>query len=419
MTGWLVTIGLEVHCQLATRTKMFSACPFHFGASPNTLTDAYTLALPGSLPVANREAIELGLRLALALGAEVAPRSVWARKHYFYPDLPKGYQITQADPPLARGGSIEVAPGRRVGLLRIHLEEDAGKLVHPADPAVSLVDFNRAGAPLLEVVGEPTIASPAEAAAFLRQLRAIVRALGISAADMQEGTLRCDANVSLRAQASDGLGARCEVKNLNSFKFLERALAAEIRRQTRILADGGVVTPATLRYDVPQDRTVVMRSKESAAEYRYLPEPDLPPLEVDAAWIARVRAALPALPPPGAREAPFRGSRAPDERRDGDGSRPHAVARPHAVEVAAASGRRERASVRAAPTLHDAAALAAAAEAVLQRHPRPLAQYLAGKAALRDFFVGELMRATARQADPLRAREIIEAALARAARGTT
>ncbi|MCX4246199.1 Asp-tRNA(Asn)/Glu-tRNA(Gln) amidotransferase subunit GatB [Paraliomyxa miuraensis] len=296
-------IGLEVHCQLETASKMFSACPVGLLAPPNTLVDAYTLGLPGTLPVPNARAVHHGIALALACGCQLHERSRFARKHYFYPDLPKGYQITQAHEPYATGGSLEVpgfrdAEGRpkRVPLVRIHFEEDAGKNVHVPGEDHSLIDYGRAGAPLLEIVSEPTIGSPEEAAAYLRELRTLVRTLGISQANMEEGTLRCDANVSVRRRGSTALGVRCEIKNLNSFRFLAQAIAAEIRRQIDLLEQGQVIESVTLSYDVERDRTRVMRSKEDAADYRYLPEPDLPPLWISSEWIDRVRSELPPLP---------------------------------------------------------------------------------------------------------------------------
>ncbi len=296
-------IGLEVHCQLETHSKMFSACPVGIGEPPNTLVDAYTLGLPGTLPVPNAEAVRCGIALALACGCTVNHHSRFARKHYFYPDLPKGYQITQADEPYASGGALEV-PGftdadgqpKRVPLVRIHFEEDAGKNTHVAGEDYSLVDYNRAGAPLLEIVSEPAIGSAEEAAAYMRELRTLVRTLGISQANMEEGTLRCDANVSIRRRGSTELGTRCEIKNLNSFRFLAQAIAAEIRRQVDVLDDGGTIQMATLSYDTERDRTRVMRTKEDAADYRYLPEPDLPPLSISSEWIDQVRAQLPPLP---------------------------------------------------------------------------------------------------------------------------
>ena len=264
-----VVIGLEVHCQLRTRTKMFTDCAFEFGAEPNSQTDPYSLGLPGTLPVPNRQAVEHAVKLALALECEVQTTSRWARKHYFYPDLPKGYQITQSDDPYALRGQVSVPPGegehgeRIIPLTRIHMEEDAGKNVHVAGETVSLLDFNRAGAPLVEIVSEPAIRSAAEAARYLRELRNIVRALDISDANMEEGTLRCDANVSLRPRGSEQLGTRCEIKNLNSFKFLESAIEAEIRRQADLLDSGEVVVQGTMAYDVDQDRTWMMRRSGS------------------------------------------------------------------------------------------------------------------------------------------------------------
>jgi aspartyl-tRNA(Asn)/glutamyl-tRNA(Gln) amidotransferase subunit B len=296
-------IGLETHCQLQTESKMFSACPVGLLAPPNTLVDAYTLGLPGTLPVPNARAVRFGIALALACGCTLHEHSRFARKHYFYPDLPKGYQITQSDEPFATGGGL-VVPGfrdaagqpKRVPLVRIHLEEDAGKNTHVPGQAESLVDYNRAGAPLLEIVSEPAIGSAEEAAAYMRELRTLVRTLGISSANMEEGTLRCDANVSVRPRGSTTLGVRCEIKNLNSFRFLALAIGAEIRRQIDLLAHGQPVISATLSYDADRDRTRVMRTKEATADYRYMPEPDLPPLRIEPAWIEEIRATLPPMP---------------------------------------------------------------------------------------------------------------------------
>jgi aspartyl-tRNA(Asn)/glutamyl-tRNA(Gln) amidotransferase subunit B len=301
-----VVIGLEVHCQLRCKTKMFSDCGFAFGATPNSQTDPYSLGLPGTLPVPNRRAVEYAVMLALALGCEIQLHSRWARKHYFYPDLPKGYQITQSDDPYALRGQVEFADPnvpeagegetRTISLTRIHMEEDAGKNQHLEGDVVSLVDFNRAGAALVEIVSEPELRSAREAAAYLRELRAIIRSLGISDANMEEGTLRCDANVSLRRAGQDSLGTRCEIKNLNSFKFLEAAINAEIRRQVDVLDAGQEVIQGTMAYEVESDRTWMMRSKEEAADYRYFPEPDMPPLVLEESWVDQIRASLPELP---------------------------------------------------------------------------------------------------------------------------
>jgi aspartyl-tRNA(Asn)/glutamyl-tRNA(Gln) amidotransferase subunit B len=297
-----IVIGLEVHCQLRTRTKMFCACAYEVGGEPNTQIDPYTLGLPGTLPVPNRAAVDAALRLAIALGCEVQPRSRWARKHYFYPDLPKGYQITQADQPYALGGALEIPDRERteplasksIPLQRIHIEEDAGKSSHVGDR--SLIDYNRAGVPLVEIVSLPVLRSATEAADYMRELRTMVRYLGISEANMEEGTLRCDANVSLRPRGTTELGVRCEIKNLNSFRFLESAIDAEVRRQTDLLGRGEPIVQSTLGYDPERDQITIMRTKEHAADYRYFPEPDMPPLEIDAAWIASARAQLPELP---------------------------------------------------------------------------------------------------------------------------
>lgn len=307
---WFPVIGLEVHCQLKTATKMFSACAMRIGEPPNTQTDAYTWGLPGTLPVPNREAVDAAIRLGLATGCRIHRVSRFARKHYFYPDLPKGYQITQSDDPYATGGQVEVpteaGATRPIRLTRIHMEEDAGKNTHVPGADVSLVDYNRAGAPLLEIVSEPDVRSPREAADYMRALRTIIRYLDISDANMEEGTLRCDANVSLRRSEDAAYGTRCEIKNLNSFKFLEEALEAEIRRQIDLLEGGGVVVQCTLSYDPGRHETRVMRTKEEAADYRYFPEPDLPPLVIDDAWIDRVREELPELP--AARRARYLGA---------------------------------------------------------------------------------------------------------------
>lgn len=305
-----VVIGLEVHCQLDTQTKLFTGCPFEFGTEANSQTDSFSWALPGTLPVPNRRAVELALRLAVAIGAEVNPCSRWDRKHYFYPDSPLGYQITQQFEPYCRGGEIVIPgagsrPETTVRLHHIHMEADAGKNIHVQGEDVSLVDFNRAGAPLVEIVSEPDLRSASQAADYMRVLRTLVRHLGISTANMEQGTLRCDANVSLRPRGSDTLGTRCEIKNLNSFKFVELAINAEIRRQADILDGGGVIEQSTMAYDTQKDRTWVMRGKEDAADYLYFPEPDMPPLLIDDAWVEQVRAAMPELP--AARRARYEG----------------------------------------------------------------------------------------------------------------
>jgi aspartyl-tRNA(Asn)/glutamyl-tRNA(Gln) amidotransferase subunit B len=302
---WEIVIGLETHTQLATRSKIFSGASTAFGAEPNTQASAIDLALPGVLPVANRAAVECAIRFGLAVGATIAPRSVFARKNYFYPDLPKGYQISQYEIPVVAGGGLAIAwseggeagPQERfVRLTRAHLEEDAGKSLHEDFHGMSGIDLNRAGTPLLEIVSEPDMRSSREAVAYARALHALVVWLGVCDGNMQEGSFRCDANVSVRPLGQAAFGTRCEIKNLNSFRFLERAIDYEARRQIELIEDGGTVVQETRLYDPERDETRPMRSKEDAHDYRYFPDPDLPPLAIDPAWVERVRAALPELP---------------------------------------------------------------------------------------------------------------------------
>jgi aspartyl-tRNA(Asn)/glutamyl-tRNA(Gln) amidotransferase subunit B len=295
-------IGLECHVQLRTRSKMFCDCPAEFGAEPNTNVCPVCLGLPGALPRPNRAAVEVALRLALAVEGTIHPESVFARKNYFYPDLPKNYQITQYDRPLCEGGSLPVmieGAERHFGLVRIHLEEDTGKSFHPersGDRPVSRLDFNRAGVPLLELVTEPVFRAPAECSAFLAVLRRLVRWLGICEGDMEKGHMRCDANVSLRPVGAAAFGVKTELKNLNSIKGVERGLAAEIARQRGVLEAGGTLEQTTLLYDAERDRLAVMRSKEYAHDYRYFPDPDLPVLRVSRALLESLRSGLPELP---------------------------------------------------------------------------------------------------------------------------
>jgi aspartyl-tRNA(Asn)/glutamyl-tRNA(Gln) amidotransferase subunit B len=295
-------IGLEIHAQLLTRTKIFCGCSTAFGAEPNTHVCPVCLGFPGALPVLNRKAVALAIDAALALGCRVNETSIFARKNYFYPDLPKGYQISQYDRPLASGGALEYTAGgrlRRIGIIRVHLEEDAGKLLHEGfedSGRKSYVDFNRSGVPLIEIVTEPALRSAPEAADFFERLRAILVELGVNDGNMEEGSLRCDANVSVREEGSPVLGTKAEVKNVNSFRFLQRALEYEIQRQIDTVSNGGRVEQETRLWDQASGRTISMRSKEEAHDYRYFPEPDLPPLVVDAASIAEARSRLPELP---------------------------------------------------------------------------------------------------------------------------
>lgn len=296
---WETVIGLEVHVQLATRSKMFTASANAFGEAPNTLVDPVTLGLPGALPVPNAEAIRLGVRAALALECTVHRTSVFARKHYFYPDLPKGYQISQFDQPLATRGVVRCESPERgsitVGITRLHLEEDAGKSMHDLFPGRTAIDLNRAGVPLIEIVSEPDIRSPAEARAYLTTLRQLLVYAGVSDCSMEKGTLRVDANISVR-RPGEPLGVKCEVKNLNSFANVERALEAERRRQIATLEAGGRITQSTLLFNAATGDVRHLRSKEESHDYRYFPEPDLPPLVLSESFIAEQRAALPELP---------------------------------------------------------------------------------------------------------------------------
>ena len=291
-------IGLEVHVHLATRSKIFSTSSTTFGEEPNSCTDPVCLGLPGALPVLNRAVVEAAVRLGLAVGSHIRPRCRFARKHYFYPDLPKGFQISQYEEPLCEGGAVQfrlAGESRSVRLTRIHLEDDAGKNIH-ADSGVSFVDYNRAGVPLVEIVSEPDIRSSEEAAEYMRALRTLVRFLGISDGNMEEGSLRCDANVSLRLHGAEKLGTKAELKNINSFKNVRDAIEHEIRRQTVLLDRGEAVVQETRLWDPERGISQSMRSKEHAHDYRYFPEPDLPPLAVDQAWLERAQRALPELP---------------------------------------------------------------------------------------------------------------------------
>jgi aspartyl-tRNA(Asn)/glutamyl-tRNA(Gln) amidotransferase subunit B len=297
-------IGLEVHAQLLTRSKLFCACSAEFGAPPNSHACPVCMAFPGVLPVTNRQAVEFAIRAGLATGSRIAPTSRWARKNYFYPDLPKAYQISMYEEPICIGGVVDfVLDGeeKHVRLTRIHLEEDAGKNIHDAD--ASLVDLNRAGVPLLEIVSEPDIRSPAEAAAYLRALRSILQYLEVCDGNMEEGSFRCDANISVRPAGTSTFGTRAEVKNMNSFRAVERALEHEIARQIEVVSGGGQVVQETRLWDAERERTRSMRSKEFAHDYRYFPEPDLPSLVVGEDWVDYVRRRLPELP--AARRARF------------------------------------------------------------------------------------------------------------------
>ena len=298
--SWETVIGLEVHVQLATASKLFSGAPNTFGAEPNRTASAVELGLPGVLPVLNAEAVRMAVRFGLAVEAELAERTVFARKNYFYPDLPKGYQISQLDAPIVGRGRLQIVlpdgTTKTVGITRAHLEEDAGKSLHEDYHGMTGIDLNRAGTPLLEIVSEPDLRSAAEAGAYLREIHTLVRWLGISDGNMNEGSLRCDANVSIRRAGSETLGTRTEIKNVNSFRFLERAIDFEIARQIELVEGGRTVVQETRLYDADRDETRPMRGKEHAEDYRYFPDPDLLPVEVEAATVAALRAELPELP---------------------------------------------------------------------------------------------------------------------------
>jgi len=297
---WEPVIGLEIHAQLATRSKIFSGASTAYGAAPNTQACAVDLGLPGVLPVLNRQAVFMAVKFGLAIGAEIAEQSVFARKNYFYPDLPKGYQISQYELPIVGRGHVDIllegGIRKRIGVTRAHLEEDAGKSLHEDFHGATGIDLNRAGTPLIEIVSEPDMRSAREAVAYMRKIHSIVRYLEICDGNMQEGSFRCDANVSLRPPGSDELGTRTELKNINSFRFVERAINCEIQRQAEILDDGGSILQETRLYDSERNETRPMRSKEEANDYRYFPDPDLLPVVIEPAFRARVAETLPELP---------------------------------------------------------------------------------------------------------------------------
>ncbi|MBY0483649.1 MAG: Asp-tRNA(Asn)/Glu-tRNA(Gln) amidotransferase subunit GatB [Nitrosomonas sp.] len=296
---WEIVIGLEVHAQLSTQSKIFSGSSTAYGAAPNTQASVIDLALPGVLPVLNKGAVERAIKLGLSVGAKINSPSIFARKNYFYPDLPKGYQISQYELPVVQGGNIHIqvdGTEKNIRLTRAHLEEDAGKSLHEDFHGMSGIDLNRAGTPLLEIVSEPDMRSSAEAVAYAKILHALVRWIGICDGNMQEGSFRCDANVSVRPHGTEKLGTRCEIKNLNSFRFLEKAIDYEARRQIEILEDGGAIRQETRLYDANKDETRTMRTKEDANDYRYFPDPDLLPLEIPQSWIDQIKQTLPELP---------------------------------------------------------------------------------------------------------------------------
>jgi aspartyl-tRNA(Asn)/glutamyl-tRNA(Gln) amidotransferase subunit B len=300
MADWEIVIGLEIHAQLATRSKIFSGSATAYGAPPNSQAGLVDLAYPGVLPVLNAEAVRMAVKFGLAIGATIAPRSIFARKNYFYPDLPKGYQISQYEHPVVSRGTLDLllddGTQKTIGITRAHLEEDAGKSLHEGLANATGIDLNRAGTPLLEIVSEPDMRSAKEAVAYMKKIHTLVRYLEICDGNMQEGSFRCDANVSVRPRGQEKFGTRAEIKNLNSFRFVEKAIQYEVARQVELIESGGKVVQETRLYDSDKDETRSMRSKEEANDYRYFPDPDLLPVEIDARFIAAVRATLPELP---------------------------------------------------------------------------------------------------------------------------
>jgi aspartyl-tRNA(Asn)/glutamyl-tRNA(Gln) amidotransferase subunit B len=468
MSSYEAVIGLEVHAQLSTRTKIFCGCPTAFGAPPNSQTCPVCLGHPGALPVLNGQAVALAVRGALALGAEVHRKSVFARKNYFYPDLPKGYQISQYDEPLGTGGSVPIeleGESRSIPLRRLHMEEDAGKSIHegmPDSERLSYVDLNRSGVPLVEIVSEPELRSPEEAYLFLQRLRSILRYTGVCDGNMEEGSLRCDANVSIRPAGATELGTRTELKNLNSFRNVQRALQHEIERQSGVLDGAGAVEQHTVLWDAAAGRTRPMRGKEEEHDYRYFPEPDLPPLVLDPAWIEEQRCGLPELPHVRKRrlidehdlgedeaqqltlEAPLAdyfdevvrlcgrpretanyvlndlqreqnsAGREIDEnplpaghlaeliRLVVDGAVSATAARQELFGASYRTGRRPAELMRelGLEQVSDEAALEKLARAALDAHPDEVARYREGKTALLGFFVGKVMQASKGKANP-------------------
>ena len=481
MNGWQPIIGLEVHARLLTRSKLFSGAPASYGAAPNTQACAVDLGLPGVLPVLNREAVRMAVRFGLAVGARIAPRCIFARKNYFYPDLPKGYQISQYEDPITAGGSITVEPAggprRDIGLIRAHLEEDAGRSVHEGLGSATGIDLNRAGTPLIEIVTEPDIHGAAEAAACMRKIHTLVRWLGICDGNMQEGSFRCDANVSVRRAGAGTLGTRTEIKNVNSFRFVERAITYEIERQIDLIESGGEVVQETRLYDPERHETRPMRDKEEADDYRYFPDPDLLPVTIDAAFVAEVREALPELPDArrdrvaghyglGAAEAAqlvrdreaadyfeaaVEAAGTPDTARLAanwvNGELAGALNREglRIGEAPVAAGRLGRligriadgtVSARMAKTVFDAmwasdeepdaiiearglrqltdeGAIERLVEEVLDAHPAQVEQYLGGVEKVLGFFVGQVMKRSEGKADPRQANETLRERLAR------
>jgi aspartyl-tRNA(Asn)/glutamyl-tRNA(Gln) amidotransferase subunit B len=475
---WETVIGLEIHAQLATRSKIFSGSATAYGAEPNTQANLVDLGYPGVLPVLNGEAVRMAVRFGLAIGARIAPHSVFARKNYFYPDLPKGYQISQYELPIVAEGTLDIllddGSRKRVGITRAHLEEDAGKSMHEGLPGASGIDLNRAGTPLIEIVSEPDLRSAKEAVAYMKKIHTLVRYLDICDGNMQEGSFRCDANVSVRPKGQEKFGTRAEIKNLNSFRFVEKAINYEIERQIELIESGGKVVQETRLYDPDKGETRSMRSKEEANDYRYFPDPDLLPVVLDAAFIEGIRASLPELPDEKAArfvrehglseydagvltasrelaayyEAVVRevggeaklcanwvmGDLAAFLNKDGleiTASRVDAAGLAGLVgriadatisgkiakdvfEAMWASGQSADAIIeqKGLRQITDTGAIEKAIEEVMARNPGQLADYRSGKDKLFGFFVGQVMKATGGKANPAQLNELLKKKLA-------
>jgi len=475
---WETVIGLEIHAQLATKSKIFSGSAIAYGAPPNEQANLVDLGYPGVLPVLNGAAVRMAVKFGLAIGARIAPQSVFARKNYFYPDLPKGYQISQYELPIVAGGSIDIVlddgAHKRVGVTRAHLEEDAGKSLHEGLPGVSGIDLNRAGTPLVEIVSEPDMRSAKEAVAYMKKVHTLVRYLEICDGNMQEGSFRCDANVSVRRKGAEKFGTRAEIKNLNSFRFVEKAINYEVERQVELLESGGKVVQETRLYDPDKGETRSMRSKEEANDYRYFPDPDLLPVVLDETFIAGVRSSLPELPDQKAarfasqyglsaydagvltasrelaayyeevaREVPAEpklaanwvmGELAAALNKEGleigSGKLPAArlagllkrivdktisgkIAK-EVFEAMWASGAAADAIIeeKGLKQITDSSAIERAIEEVMAKNPGQLADYRSGKDKLFGFFVGQVMKATGGKANPAQLNELLKKKLA-------
>jgi aspartyl-tRNA(Asn)/glutamyl-tRNA(Gln) amidotransferase subunit B len=475
---WETVIGLEIHAQLATRSKIFSGSSTAYGAAPNAQANLVDLGYPGVLPVLNREAVRMAVKFGLAIGAEIARRSVFARKNYFYPDLPKGYQISQYELPVVARGAIEIlpeeGPRKRVGITRAHLEEDAGKSLHEGLGRMTGIDLNRAGTPLLEIVSEPDLRSAREAVAYMKKIHTLVRYLEICDGNMQEGSFRCDANVSVRPKGAREFGTRCEIKNLNSFRFVERAINHEVERQVELIEGGGKVVQETRLYDPDRNETRSMRSKEEANDYRYFPDPDLLPLVLDDAFVDGVRRELPELPD--AKASRFVREHGLSEYDAGVLTASREMAGYYEAVVAALGGEpklaanwvmgelsgflnRDGLELGASPVpaaalagllrriqdgtvsgklakevfeamwterkaadavieakglrqITDTGAIEAAIRQAMDANPGQLAEYRSGKEKLFGFFVGQVMKATAGKANPAQVNELLKKLLA-------